>query len=79
MMTFIAVCVAVIAVELGLLCIGLLVAVFRIKKAAEAFEVLAYRVEEQVLHFANGMRGSWMKVLQVGATVAGGLWRGRRD
>ena len=78
-MTFIAVCVGLIALELGVLCIGLLVAVFRVKRAAEAFEVLTYRLEEQLLHFSNGLRSGWVKVLQAGASVAAGLWKSRRD
>lgn len=78
-MTFIAVCVGLIALELGVLCVGLLVAVFRVKRAAEAFEVLTYRLEEQLLHFSNGMRSGWLKVLQAGVSVAGSFWKSRRE
>lgn len=78
MMTFVAVCLGLITLELGILIVGLLVAILRVRQAAQAVEVLAYRVEEQVLTFGNGMRSGWFKALQAGASLVGGLWTARR-
>lgn len=78
MMTFVAVCLALIVVELGILVGALAFAALRIQKTAQAVEVLTYRVEEQVSTFGNGIHSGWMKALQVGASLAGGIWRGRR-
>ena len=78
MMTFVAVCLALIVLELGILVGALAYAALKVQKTAQAVEVLTYRVEEQVSSFGNGMHSGWMKALQVGASLAGGIWRQRR-
>ncbi|MBI4377343.1 MAG: hypothetical protein HY549_12960 [Elusimicrobia bacterium] len=76
MMTFIAVCIAVIAVELGILIVALAFAVFRIQKTARAVEIVAFRLEDRLLNFGSNI---WMRALQGAASVAGGLWKSRRE
>jgi hypothetical protein len=79
MTTFIAVCLGLIVLELGVLVAALAYAALKVQKTAQAVEVLTYRVEEQVSTFGNGIHSGWMKALQVGASLAGGIWRGRRS
>ena len=78
METFLAVSVGIIAVEIGIMMAALVFLVFRVRRTAEAVEVLAYRVEEQVESFGSTMRSGWMKGLQTIAGVATGLWSSRR-
>lgn len=78
MQTFIAVCLGLIVLELGILVAALAYAALKVQKTAQAVEVLTYRVEEQVSTFGNGLQSGWMKALQVGASLAGGIWKGRR-
>lgn len=78
MTTVIAVCLVIITVELGILIVALVIASLRMRDAARAIEVLAYRVEEQVLSFGNGMRSGWMKALQTGASLVGSFVGARR-
>lgn len=76
--TFLAVCVAIIAAEIGVLMLTALFLVLRVRRTAHAVEVLAYRVEEEVESFGSTMRSGWMKGLQTLAGLLGGFWSGRR-
>lgn len=78
MMIFVAVCLGLIVLELGILVGALAYAALKVQKTAQAVEVLTYRVEEQVSSFGNGLQSGWLKALQVGASLAGGVWRSRR-
>jgi len=60
METLIAVCLAVIAVELSILVVVLIITLLQIKKAAQAVEVLTYRVDQQVASFGEAVRSGWM-------------------
>ena len=60
MQTLIAVCLALIAAELGILVAFLIVTLLQIKKAAQAVEVLTYRVDQQVASFGEAVRSGWM-------------------
>ena len=60
METLIAVCLAVIAVELSVLVVVLIITLLQIKKAAQAVEVLTYRVDQQVASFGEAVRSGWM-------------------
>lgn len=79
METLLAVSVAVIAVELGVIMFAALLLALRVKRTAQAVEVLAYRVEEQVESFGSTMRSGWMRGLQTVAGLLGGFWSGRRQ
>ena len=57
--TFIAVCLALIVLELGV-CIAVAVtAMLRIMDAARAVEIAAYRVDQEVLELGEGLRSGW--------------------
>ena len=59
METFIAVCLALIVVELALMIAVFCVAMFKVRDAAQAVEVAAYRVDQEVLSFGQSMRSGW--------------------
>ena len=62
METFIAVCLAVLVVELGILVVMMVVALLQIKKTAQAVEVLTYRIDQQVASFGECVRSGWMQM-----------------
>ena len=62
METFIAVCLAVLVVELTILIAVMIVTLLQIKKAAQSVEVLAYRVDQQVAYFGETVRSGWMNL-----------------
>ena len=60
METFIAVCLAVLVAELSLLVVVLIITLLQIRKAAQAVEVLTYRVDQQVASFGEAVRSGWL-------------------
>ena len=62
--TFIAVCLALIVVELGIMIAVFSVAMFKVRDAAQAVEVAAYRVDQEVLTFGESMRSGWVATLK---------------
>jgi hypothetical protein len=62
--TFIAVCLALIVVELGVMIAVFAVAMIRVKDAAQAVEVAAYRVDQEVQTFGETMRTGWVQALK---------------
>ena len=73
--TFIAVCLALIVIELGVM-IGVFVfAMLKLKDAAQAVEVAAYRVDHEVQSFGDSMRTGWVgtakNLLQAGMAIFG--------
>lgn len=60
MLTLIAVCLAVIALELSILVAVLVITLLQIKKSAQAVEVLTYRVDQQVASFGEAVRSGWL-------------------
>lgn len=77
MQTFIAVCSAIIVIELGIGIASFVLLALALRQAVRAFETLAYRVDEQVEHVGTVMRSSWMKSLQAAAGIISGMWFGR--
>jgi hypothetical protein len=71
METFIAVCLAVIVVELGILVAVLTAALMQIKKAAQAVEVLTYRVDQQVASFGEAVHSGWLRLFGTVINLAG--------
>ena len=57
--TFIAVCLALIVVELGVVIAVATVALLRVMDAARAVEITAYRVDQEVLSIGETMRSGW--------------------
>lgn len=69
--TFIAVCLALIVLELAVM-IGVFVFVMlRVRDAATAVEVAAYRVDQEVLSFGESLRGGWGSMVKT--AVSAGL------
>lgn len=60
MTNFIAVCLALIVLELGVMIAVFSVAMFKVRDAAQAVEVAAYRVDQEVLTLGESMRSGWM-------------------
>ena len=73
--TFIAVCLALIVIEIGVMMAAVVFVAVKLKKSAEAVEVLAYRVEDKVASFRTG----WIHALQGAASLVSGLMAGRRN
>ena len=66
----IAVCLAVIAVELSVLVVVLIITLLQIKKAAQAVEVLTYRVDQQVASFGEAVRSGWLHLFGTALNLA---------
>ncbi len=64
MTTFIAVCLALIVIELGAMLAVLAVAMLKVRDAAQAVEVAAYRVDQEVLTLGESIRSGWMASLK---------------
>ena len=62
--TFIAVCLALIVVELAVMIGVFAVAMMRVRDAAQAVEVAAYRVDQEVGTFGESMRTGWGHALK---------------
>jgi len=60
METFIAVCLAVLVAELSILVVVLIITLLQVRKAAQAVEVLTYRVDQQVASFGEAVRSGWL-------------------
>ena len=73
MLTFIAVCLAVIVVELSILVVVLIITLLQIRKAAQAAEVLTYRVDQQIASFGEAVRSGWLHLFGSVFNLAGRL------
>jgi hypothetical protein len=62
--TFIAVCLALIVVELAVVIGVFAVAMLRVRDAAQAVEVAAYRMDKEVQTFGESMRTGWAQALK---------------
>jgi len=75
MLTFIAVCLALLVLEIGIMMAAVVVLVLRVKKSVEAVEILAYRVEDKVMSFRTG----WIHALQGAASLVTGFMSARKN
>lgn len=57
--TFIAVCLALIVLELAVMIGAFVFVMLRVKDAAAAVEVAAYRVDQEVLSVGEAFRSGW--------------------
>ena len=64
METFIAVCLALIVLELAVMIAVFAAAMVKVKDAAQAVEVAAYRVDQEVLGFGQSLRSGWGSAIQ---------------
>lgn len=73
--TFIAVCLALIVLELGIMIAVFSFAMLKLKDAAQAVEVAAYRVDHEVQNLGDTMRTGWggafRTLLQTGMAIFG--------
>lgn len=72
-----AVCLILITLELGVLIAAALIVALRVKDAAQAVEVAAYRVESEVENVGSTLRSGWMRTLGGVASLVTGVWSGR--
>jgi hypothetical protein len=72
--TFIAVCLALIVLEIGVMMAAVVIVALKVQKSAEAIEVLAYRVEDKVTSFRTG----WVHALQGAASLVTGFMSARK-
>jgi hypothetical protein len=73
--TFIAVCLALIVVELGVMIAVFSVAMVKVRDAAQAVEVAAYRVDQEVLTVGESLRSGWGGALKQVFSLAFQLFR----
>ncbi len=73
--TFIAVCLALIVLELGVIVGVFAVAMLRVKDAAVAVEVAAYRVDQEVHSAGERLRGGWGTALGTALSAGMALFR----
>jgi hypothetical protein len=73
--TFIAVCLALIVVELAVMIAVFAVAMVKVRDAAQAVEVAAYRVDQEVQSFGDSMRTGWVSSLKSILSVGLKLFR----
>ena len=64
METFIAACLAVIVLELAVMIGVFAFTMLKLKQAAQAVEVAAYRVDQEVLSFGQSIRSGWGDTLR---------------
>ena len=69
--TFIAVCLGLIVLELGVMIVVFAVVMLKVKDAAAAVEVAAYRVDQEVLSVGETFRSGWGGTLKT--IVSAGL------
>ena len=62
--TFIAVCLALIVVELAVMIAVLAAAMVKVRNAAQAVEIAAYRVDQEVSSLGASMRSGWVSSLK---------------
>ncbi len=74
--TFIAVCLALIVIELGVMIAVFTVAMLKLKDAAQAVEVAAYRVDQEVHNVGETFRSGWGGTLKTLLSAGLSLIRG---
>ncbi|MDD5303888.1 MAG: hypothetical protein PHS14_12380 [Elusimicrobia bacterium] len=62
--TFIAVCLGLIVLELGIMIAVFIFVMLKVKDAASAVEVAAYRVDQEVLSVGETLRSGWLGTLK---------------
>ena len=70
MTTFIAICLAVIVIELAVMIAVFTLAMLKIRDAAQAVEVAAYRVDQEVLTLGESLHSGWGQALKSVLSIA---------
>lgn len=77
MTTFIAVCLGLIVLELAVMIAVFCVAMLKLRDAAQAVEVAAYRVDQEVSAVGQGLRSGWGRAVKT--ALSAGFAFLRRD
>ena len=72
-LTFIAVCMGILVLEIGLVLGAIIYLVLRVNKTVTAVEVLAYTIEDKLSSFKTG----WIRALQGAASLVTGFMGAR--
>jgi hypothetical protein len=75
MTTFIAVCLGLIVLELAVLIAVLAVPLLKVRDAAQAVEVAAYRVDQEVLTLGQSLRSGWGSAVRTAVSAGVELFR----
>ncbi|MEK7388891.1 MAG: hypothetical protein AAB036_04270 [Elusimicrobiota bacterium] len=75
METIIAVCLVLIVLELALMIGVFALVMLKVKNAAQAVEVAAYRVDEEVLSFGQSLRSGWGETMRTCLSAALAIFR----
>ncbi len=78
MLTFIAVCLAVLVLEMGFLVAVLVLAWLQIQRTARAVEILTYRLDSQVAAIGDTVRSGWGSLFGNAMSLASRLF-GKRS
>lgn len=73
--TFIAVCLGLIVLELAVMIGVFAYAMVRVRDAASAVEVAAYRVDQEVLSVGESLRAGWGSMLKTVVSAGLSLFR----
>jgi len=73
--TFIAVCLALIVLELGVMIAVFCVAMWKVRDAAQAVEIASYRVDQEVLSLGQTVRSGWGEALRAVLSASFRLFR----
>lgn len=74
---FIAICLALIVLELGAMLAIFAFAMFKVQHAAQAVEIAAYRVDNEVHHFGQALRSGWFSAARTLVSAGVGFLRRR--
>ncbi|MEK7383854.1 MAG: hypothetical protein AAB262_11300 [Elusimicrobiota bacterium] len=77
METFIAVCLALIVVEFAVMIAVFCAAMIKVRDAAQAVEIAAYRVDQEVLSFGESLRSGWGTAFKTLFSAGLQIFRGR--
>lgn len=73
-------CLAVIALELAIVVAFLVVTLYNVNRTAQAVEVLAYRLDQELIHLGSTLRSGWTRALgSAVSSFVSGWWRGRKE
>jgi hypothetical protein len=75
--TFIAVCLGLIVLELAVMIAVFSVAMLKVREAAQAVEIAAYRVDQEVHNVGSTLRSGWLTAAKT--LFSAGLTFLRRD
>ena len=79
MTTFIAVCLSLITVELGIIAACLVVALSQIGRVTKSLELVCYRLEEKIGQVESILKSGWTRALGATTSFISGLWSSSKE